>query len=152
MATGELIAFGNRVSKIVDPAVLKRVILAGGMAGKKAALDAASRDLGGDRAFSGLGRKVSLSAGFDDVGSTQIRLNFRPAGLWKLAERGRRAGKPIYPKSKQAVLTPQGPRARSTTGHWGGKDTYSDAVKDAKREVPKAAFKAFQFEVAKLVK
>ena len=111
--------------------------------------------------FSGLGR-APLGAGFDDVGSTQIRLNFRPAGLWKLAESGRRAGKPIYPRSGRrkgtgvthgrAVLTPAGPRARSTTGAWGGKGTFTSAVREARIKVPKAAFRQFQIEVARVVK
>lgn len=158
----ELVDFGKRVSKIVDPAVVKRIVMAGGLAGKEAALDAASKDLGGDRAFSGLRRKVSLGAGFDDVGNSQIRINFRPAGLWKLAESGRRAGKPIYPRGGsrrgkgviygRAVSTPQGPRARSTTGAWGGKGTFTDAVRDARVKVPRAAFKQFQAEVRRVVK
>lgn len=149
---GELIDFGNRVGQIVDPATVKRILLAGGMAGKKVALEAAASDLGADRAFSGLGRRVSLSAGFDDAGSTQIKLNLRPKGLWMLAERGRRPGKPILPKRALALNTPEGPRAASTTGAWGGKGTYTDAVNDARREVPKAAAKQFRVEVAKVVR
>lgn len=159
---GELIDFGNRVSKIVDPAAVRRIMLAGGMAGKRSALDAATNDLGGDRGFSGLRSRSKLGAGFDDVGTSQIRLNFRPAGLWKLAESGRRAGAPIYPRvggrrgrravPGRAVLTPEGPRARSTVGAWGGKGTFTDAVRDARREVPKAAFRQFQAEVRRVVK
>lgn len=151
LLAGELIDFGNRVSKIVDPAVVGRIVLAAGMAGKAAALEAAASDLGGDRAFSGLGRKVALSAGFDDVGGSQIRLNFRPAGLWKLAEAGRRPGKAILPRRAKALTTPEGLRSRSTTGAWGGKGTYTKAVRTARVVVPKAAFKQFQVEVAKVV-
>lgn len=152
VVANELIDFGNRISKIVDPAPVARIMLAAGMAGKVAATEAAASDLGGDRAFSGLGRRVSLSAGFDDVGTSQIQLNFRPAGLWMLAERGRRAGKTIVPRRARALSTPQGPRARSTTGGWGGKGTYTRAVRDARIVVPRAAFKAFQLEVAKVVR
>jgi hypothetical protein len=52
--------FGNKLERIVSPATAERMAKAGGMAGKKAALDAAADDLGGDRSFSGMKRKVSL--------------------------------------------------------------------------------------------
>lgn len=149
---GELVDFGNRIAKLTDRAAVGRIVLAAGLAGKATALEAAASDLGGDRAFSGLGRNVSLSAGFDDVGTTQIRLNFRPAGLWMLAEHGRRPGKTILPRNRQALSTPAGPRARSTVGAWGGKGTYTKAVREARVVVPKAAFKAFQLEVARVVR
>lgn len=147
---GELIDFANRISKITDPAALKRIAGKAGYAGKKAGLDAAAADLGGDRAFSGFGRVIPLGVGYDELG-TAVRLNFRPAGLWKIAESGRRAGKPILPKSKLALSTPQGPRARSTTGAWGGKGTFTKAANDARREVPKAAAKQFHDEIARVV-
>jgi len=146
---GELIDFANRIGKITDPAVLKRIAGKAGYAGKKAGLDAAVSDLGGDRMFSGLGR-APLGVGYDDLG-TMVRLNFRPAGLWKLAESGRRPGKPIFPRNREALRTPDGPRARSTTGKWTGKGTFTKAVNDARREVPKAAAKQFHDEIAKVV-
>lgn len=149
---GELVDFGNRIAKITDASALRNIRFAAGMAGKTAVLAAAAADLGGDRAFSGLGRRVPLGTGFDDVGSTAVALNFRPAGLWMLAERGRRPGATIIPIRARALSTPQGPRARSTVGAWGGKGTYSSAVRAARIVVPKAAFKAFQLEVAKVVR
>lgn len=149
---GELIDFGARIARITDPAAMGRVTLAAGMAAKTAALAAAAADLGSDRSFSGLGRKVPLGAGFDEVSWSMIRLNLRPAGLWKLAESGRRGGKVIRPRRAGALSTPQGPRASSTVGAWGGKGTYSSAVRAARVAVPKAAFKAFQVEVAKVVR
>lgn len=152
---GELIDFGNRMASIVDPSTMRRVVMAGGLAGKDAALDTAASDLGGDRSFSGLRRRVPLGAGFDDVGNTQIRLNFRPAGLWKLAESGRRAGKVIRPRKARALATPHGPRASAWNdgkGAWGGKGTFTTAVRKARTEVPREAFKQFQREVARVVK
>lgn len=158
---GELIDFGRRISKLADPEAVKRVAMAAGFAAKDAAIEVAERDLGSDRSFSGLKRKVPLGAGFDVVGWSQIRLNLRPAGLWKLAESGRRKGVPIRPKSRRAakspphakaVLTPEGWRARSTTGAWGGKGTFTAAVRKARVEVPKAARKQFRLEVAKVVR
>lgn len=146
----ELIDFGNRVGNILNPSSLKRINMAAGMAAKVAALEAAASDLGGDRMFSGLGR-APLGAGFDVVGPTRIQLNFRPAGLWMLAERGRRPGKTIVPRRARALSTPAGPRARSTTGAWGGKGTFSSAARTAQTLVPKAAFAQFKVEVAKAV-
>jgi hypothetical protein len=145
---GELIDFANRIGNITDPAALKRIAGKAGYAGKKAGLDAAASDLGGDRSFSGFGRSIPLGVGYDDLG-TMVQLNFRPAGLWKLAESGRSPGKPILPRNREALRTPDGPRARSTTGEWGGKGTHTKAVNVAAREVPKAAFKQFQVEVSK---
>ena len=106
--------------------------MAAGLAGKTASLAAAAAALGGDRAFSGLRRKVALGVGFDQTGGSMIQINFRPAGIWKLAESGRRGGKEIRPRKAKALMTPHGPRARSTTGAWGGKGTFTDAVKLAR--------------------
>lgn len=147
---GELVAFANRIEKITSPTAIKRIATAAGMAGKAVSLEAAASDLGGDRMFSGLGR-APLGVGFDVVGPTRIQMNFRPAGLWMLAERGRRPGKTILPRRARALATPEGPRARSTVGAWGGKGTYSSAVRQARVVVPKAAFAAFKLECAKAV-
>lgn len=150
VVAGELIAFANRIENITSPAAIKRITTAAGMAGKAVTLEAAAADLGGDRMFSGLGR-APLGVGFDVAGPTRIQLNFRPAGLWMLAERGRRAGKTIVPRKARALSTPEGPRARSTVGAWGGKGTYSSAVRQARVVVPKAAVAAFKVECAKAV-
>ena len=147
--------FGRDVSSITDPAAVGRLLRAGGMAGKDAALKAAADDLGGDRSFSGMRRKAALSAGYDDVGGSQVQVNFRPAGLWKLAESGRQRSGKIVPRKRggrHALLTPAGPRASSSYGPSRGLGTFSDAVKDAQREVPKAAAKQFQSEVARAMR
>jgi hypothetical protein len=148
----ELAAFASRVSDVTSGAALRRIADKGGMAGKKAALDAASKDLGGDRAFSNWRRKVRLSAGFDSGGGTTVLINFRPGGMWRLAERGRSGSGVIVPRRRRAVLTPNGPRARSSYGSSRGLRTYTDAVKEAQREVPKAAAKQFSTEVARAVR
>jgi len=149
----ELASFGRRIENIVSPAALERMAAKAGAAGKASALDAATHDLG-DRRFSGMRRKAALGAGWDDIGGGQVAINFRPAGLWRLAESGRKGTKPIRPRrasGRRAVLTPDGPRARSTSKPSRGLNTYTDAVRDARRSVPKAAAKQFTAEVRKAV-
>lgn len=151
----ELADFARRVVSITDPASLRRINTKAGMAGKKSALDAAAESLGGDRQFSGMRRKVALSAGFDLNGADSVKVNFRPAGLWRLADQGRRSSGAIRPRKrggKRALLTPAGPRASSSYGPSRGLNTYTDAVKDARRSVPKAAAAQFRAEVARVVR
>ena len=100
-------------------------------------------------------RKVALSAGYDDAGAGRVEIKFRPAGMWNLAEQGRRGTKPILPRKRggdRAVMTPQGPRARSTSTPSRGLGTLKDAMRDAQTEVPKAAAKQFTDEVRKVVR
>jgi hypothetical protein len=128
-----------------------------GAAGKKAALDAAAADLG-DGAFSGMRRQVKLAAGYDVAGDDQVQINFRPSGLWQLAERGRTQSKPIVPRKrsgKRAVTVGGGDgniRASSMSTPSKGLGTYTDAVSDAQRKVPAAAFRQFQSEISKVVR
>jgi len=150
----ELTSFATRIEQITSDAVLKRVADAGGMAAKKASLEAVSRDLGSDRSFSGLRRRAPLGVGFDHVGGSAVRMNYRPAGLWRLAEEGRRSQGTIVPRrrgGKRALLTPHGPRALSHYSSSRGLGTFSDAVDESRREAPKAAFRQFQTEIAKVV-
>jgi hypothetical protein len=145
VAVGELAAFGAKLQKITDPATLKRVVEAGGKAGKEAALDAASRDLGGDRAFSGMRRKAPLGAGYDQSGSTSVVINFRPAGLWRLATAGRQSSGVIRPRRGKQALAGNGfgPVRASRYGRSRGLNTFDDAVKKAQTTVPKAAARQF---------
>jgi hypothetical protein len=151
----ELSGFVGRLEQVVGPAAVDRIRHKAGAAGKKAALKAASSDLGGDRAMSNFkSGKVKLGAGYDLVGAHEVKINFRPVGLWSLASAGRRSSGTIKPKrrgGKKAVLTPRGPRARSTFGRSSGLSTYEDAVKDAKRDVPRAAAAQFRVEIRKVV-
>lgn len=151
MAT-ELADFGRRMTQIADGSVAKRIANKAGAAAKKSALRAAEGSLGGDRAFSGMRRKARLNAGYDDAGQGQVRINFRPAGLWILADKGRRESGPIKPRARRAVMTPFGPRASSTYGPSRGLNTLTDAVDDAQRTAPKAAREQFSAEVRQLVK
>ena len=151
----ELAAFGKRLGDVVDGDAQRRMLNKAGAAGKKSALDAAARDLGGDRSFSGMRRRTKLNAGYDLRGDSEVVINFRPAGLWKLASEGRRRSGAIVPRKrggKKALMTPHGPRARSSYGRSRGSHTFDDAVRDAQREIPKAAFRQFQDEVRKVVR
>lgn len=148
---GELVDFGRRIGTLTDQPTLTRIAAKAGAAGKTSALDAAAKDLGGDRAMSNLrGGRARLSAGYDQVAGSKVQINFR--GPWKLAEQGRRASGQIRPKRRRAVLTPHGPRARSSYGPSRGLDTFSDAVRDAQRSVPKAAVEQFRVEIRRAVR
>jgi hypothetical protein len=158
----ELADFANRVSRIADGSVTRAIATKAGMAAKDAALEAASDALGGDRKFSGMRRKTALSAGYDTVSNTEVRLNLRPAGLWVLAQDGRKASGAIYPRRGnrkgataqrgRAVMTPYGPRARSSYGPSRGPSAITNAYRQASKDVPKAAAKQFAIEVAKLAR
>lgn len=156
MASDDLSDFGRRVSLIVGKPALARMMTKAGAAGKKAALDAASKDLGADRRMSNFrnGRGPALGAGYDIIG-TQVVVNLRPAGMWKLADSGRRSSGTIRPRprgGKRAVLTPWGPKASSSYGPSRGLGTWDDTVRDAGDEVPKAFGKQFRVEVAKAMR
>jgi hypothetical protein len=154
--------FANRLERLEDPKTLMRIADKAGVAGKKAALDAAAKALGGDRRFSGMRKKTALSAGYDVNGPSSVSINLRPAGLWMLAEDGRKRSGPIYPRRGarkgsgaaygRAVMTPYGPRARSSYGPSRGSGAVSDVEDRAKRDVPKAAAQQFTAEVARIVR
>jgi hypothetical protein len=174
-------AWLQKVSHVTDEASLVRVARAAGMAGKKAALDAAADKLGGDRKFSNFKGKPALNAGYDQTGTSQVTINFRPAGLWKLAESGRHSHGEIFPKkagnkgrrrvaksaigragglavirqaagTRRAVSLPGGEaRAHSSYGPSRGLKAYTDAEKKAQQTVPKAAHEQWVQEIAKVV-
>ena len=149
----------RQLEDITTGAAQKRIVTAAGVAGKNAALEAVSRDLGGDRSFSGMRRKAKLGVGFEVEGFA-ARMNFRPAGLWVLAESGRKSSGRIYPRSGsrkgrrpvagRAVRTPMGFRATSSYARSRGLDTFSDGVKQVRQVVPETAFKAIAAEIRKL--
>jgi hypothetical protein len=133
----------------VSGQAMARIQRAGGAAGKKAALDEAASALGGDRAMSGFrGGRVKLGAGYDVSGSV-VDVNLRPAGAWKLADRGRQTIKPVRPKrrgGKKALATPWGPKASARGSRSRGLRVIDHTVAEAQRTVPKAAFEALQRE------
>lgn len=122
-----------------------------GQAGKKVALDVVDKDLGRDRVFSGFVRKVRLNAGYD-LGNPVV-LNLRPAGLFVLADKGRRRTKKIVPKKKsgkQALLTPRGPRASSTSKKSRGLNTIRTI--EQKLDSGKELITAVEYEWSKIAK
>lgn len=151
----------EKVEHVTDGSAMKRVLDKAGAAGKKAALEAASGSLGGDRRFSNWRGKPALSAGYDVSGTSEVTVNFRPSGMWRLAEAGRHSSGAIYPRrgrSKgrgvvggRALMTPDGPRARSSYRSSRGLKTYSTASRKASVSVPKAAHDQFIAEIRKVV-
>lgn len=122
-----------------------------GQFGKETALDEVQRALGNDRQFSGLRRKVALGAGYDT--GTPVVLNLRPAGLWFLAEDGRKRRKRIFPRKRdgrQAVLTPRGPRAYSTSGPSRGHKTLTRTIDGIEKNILKAADKGLSEVINKV--
>lgn len=111
-----------------------------GAAGKAAALEAAARDLGADRRFSGVpSRAAALNAGYDT--GNPVVVNLRPEGLWILADAGRRRSGRIVPKPARARRRgDRRPRGRPAVGSGGryvavgrygpsaGKQTLTDAI------------------------
>jgi hypothetical protein len=158
---GELAKWVDKVEQIADPSVVKRCLSKAGQAGKKAALDAASDALGGDRKFSGWPGKPALGAGYDEAGGTSVDINFRPSGMWRLAEEGRKASGRIFPKSGRrkgsgatygrALNTPNGPRAASSYSRSRGSKAYTAAVKDASKKVPDAYHDQFLDEIRRVL-
>jgi hypothetical protein len=158
---GEVRDFIDRLGDVVSGEALGRVLDKAGAAGKKAALDAASKDLGGDRRFRNFKGKPPLNAGYDRAGSQAVQINFRPAGLWNLAQEGRHGSGAIYPRggkrkgkgtlAHRAVKTPSGPRAHSSYGHSRGLGTFDDAVHTAQTKVPEAASNQIDAELRRVV-
>jgi hypothetical protein len=157
----------DQITDIVSGEPMSRVAAKAGQAGKKAALDAAARDLGGDRRFRNFKGKPPLNAGYDQSGPTSVLINFRPAGLWNLAQSGRHGSGPIYPRgvtakgrgrkgvghqAHRAVKTPNGPRAHSSYGHSRGLGTFDDALSMAQIKVPEAASDQFDVEIGRALR
>lgn len=126
-----------------------------GLAAKKAALEAAERDVGSDRVMSGFRRSnAKLNARYDIVSNSAVKLELYPKGLWMLANDGRRRLPPggrIVPKARRngrakALNTPYGPRASVRASRSKGLGTLADAERDAEREGYKAADR--QVEIA----
>jgi hypothetical protein len=156
---GELGAWGSKLAKMLDPASMGRIEHAVGMAAKKKTGEAAQRSLGSDSAMSNLkGGKAPLRSGFDTDGSS-VSVKF--TGPWRLAESGRKASGPIYPKKGKgkgkgvlvgrAVLTPKGPRASSRYGPSKGLNTLSDASDAIEGVAGKTAFKQLQSEIGRII-
>lgn len=117
-----------------------RVVRRAGLAAKKAGLDVAAEVAGSDRRLSHWGRRgLALGVGFDETGPTEVTLNLRPSGPWKLMEQGRPGGKTITPRKRggKALSTPYGPRRSVVQGPMAGKraisSTYERGADDARK-------------------
>lgn len=158
----QLVDFERRMFATVNGEAMRRIGRQAGFAGKDAAFDAARDKLGADRRMSGMRRKVPLGAGFDQPSPTVVALNFRPAGLWSLADQGRKKGGTIYPRRNnrktrsgtrgRAVMTPMGPRYSSSYGPSRGTGVFRLAAARARRDVPNAAFRQLQNELRRAIR
>lgn len=142
-------AVGRTLITLTNPQSLEQISHAMGLAGKKAAADAVRADLGADLRMSNMRSKAKLSSGYD-IEPHGVTLHLRPAGLWNLADKGRRRSGRIRPRNGRALRTPQGPRALSSYRPSRGLNTIDDALTIMQTEVPKAADKAVAELVAKL--
>lgn len=171
---GEFIALGAKLDRLVSGESLRRVQTAAGMAAKDAANEVAGDALGSDRAMSNFrGGSVPLRSGFD-IDANLIRLNLRPGGMWRLAEAGRRSSGRIFPMDRvqyttrsgnvrsrrvraaggasgRALRTPFGPRAASSYGPSAGLKVITRTAGRAADRAPRAAFRALQREIGKVV-
>lgn len=134
------------LERLVDKRAMDRLRRVGGDAGEKAALKAAAKDLGSDRAFSGMKRRIPLNATTELVGNT-VRVNLSPRGLWDLASKGRRSsGRPIVAKGG-ALATPYGPRRSVRSSRSRGLGT----VDEAEKQIETDAVKAIDSELTKRI-
>ena len=140
---------------------MRRDSNAAGRGGKQGSQRGAARKVGSDMRLSGMPR-ARLTVGYDTLTPRTVALNFRPGGVWGIAEAGRGyVFGPIYPKPGRgrkggrpipgrAVLTPEGPRARSNYGASPGSKALTEAKKlgaqgarvEARRQFMKEARKA----------
>lgn len=162
-----LSAYSARLYGLVGPESMRRISRQAGFAGKDAALSALDDKLGTDRAMSNFkSGKVRLTAGFDQgVKPTEVIIGHRPKGLWSLADKGRSASGSIYPKRGpsrrfkgntiqpgRAVMTPQGPRSRSSFRPSRGTGVFRIAAARERDRIPAAAFRQLQKEIGATVK
>jgi hypothetical protein len=120
---------------------------AAGGAAKDAALVTASRDLGADRRMSGMrrGRGPALALGYDPTGRGTVTVKLRPAGLWRLADRGRRRTVTVRPRRRGGVLKYGTTYAAYTRpGRTAGHDTIADTEQAWDRTVPAAVGKMLE--------
>ena len=157
----------EKVSRKLDAQARRRITHEMAEEGRRIANRAASRDLGGDRAFSGWARgnrialDTHLKAGRNE--STLLIPTRASAGPWTVAEQGRNqgnargfAGPGINRRTGITSRTKSGGlrRVRATRGRrWNGttqgKGTASDAAKVMERELPKIAEREYRKVIVK---
>lgn len=133
-----------KMETAVGPAAAGRISREGAKAAQKAALQAASKSLGGDRRFQNFRAAGALDA---RIGATGARTEVQLTGPWALAESGRRSRGTIRPKRRRALTVPGGVRSRSRYGPSRGKHTATEASRQAQTTVPKAAHDQFVKEI-----
>lgn len=156
--------YTRKLYGLVDDDAMRRISRAAGFAGKDAGIEAVTETLGADRAMSNFkGGRVKLGVGFDPgIKATEVVLKHGPPGLWMLADKGRNNSGRIYPRVNgrkgrgpqpgRAVMTPQGPRAASSYSRSRGLGTLRRAAAKERTAVPKAAFRALQVEIGRVVR
>lgn len=145
----ELQRWVKNLEKVVDPAAIRRILDKGADAGKKAADQAASASLGGDRRFSNYRGGRALST--DERGGSGDKVEIGFEGPWKLAEKGRQTSGTIRPRNRRAVLTPGGARAYSRYGRSRGLKTHTNAVRKASTTVSRAMHEQFESELGRIL-
>lgn len=98
--------------------------------------------LGSDMTFSGWRKHPKLKVSFDLVSDHQAKFRGKPAGIWKVAERGRRSGARAPKKGVKVLATPWGLRRYSSqrpliVGGTAGKAVFSKGSDRAGKEAPK---------------
>lgn len=98
--------------------------------------------LGADMAFSGWRKRPKLKVGFDLVSDHEARFRGKPAGMWIVAEKGRRAGARAPKKGSKILRTPWGPRRYTAArplivGGTAGKAVFTKGSERAQKEAPK---------------
>jgi hypothetical protein len=151
--SGEVETLDRKLRSILAPEAQRRIVFKAGMTGKKGALLAVAHDLGSDRRFSGMRRKVSLNVGFDPIGVDKVELKLRPAGLWKLAQAGRRGSKRVGSTRRRGPFrTPHGFRAAFESRPSRGLHTIDSAARDGSRGAGLAADRATQAEIRRALR
>jgi hypothetical protein len=155
-------AYLRKLESTLDADAQRRIMRAAGGDAKKGGLSAAEDTLGADRAMRNFkGGRVPLRLGYDQA-EWQLTMNHRPSGVWFLAERGRKASGPIYPRAGgrksrttsagRAVMTPQGPRALSSYGPSRGLRTFSIAAARERKGGTEGAWRALQAEFRRITR
>lgn len=155
-------AYLRKLESTLDDDARRRMMRAAGKAAKDAALAAAETKLGSDRAMSNWRQgRVPLKAGYDEAGWT-LKVNHRPVGMWKVADEGRKRSGPITPRLNgrktrtptkgRAVMTPQGPRSRSSYGPSRGTGVFRLAAARERAEGTKAAWRQLQDEFRRITR
>jgi hypothetical protein len=167
------------ISAVFTPgsAAFERVQMAAGMAGKDTAYEVVKAALGPDGAMRNFkSGKVRLRANFDLESNGDVIMKLRPKGAWVLADAGRKNRGDIFRiawKEKRsrhgnvrmvrdrrafggrtgiAVMTPRGPRAKSSFGPSRGLKVVARTAKRAEANLIEAAGDAIVLEVAKAVR